>query len=165
MKLIMLTAGVAFAACTAAYSEEITDQQDQIILNNSEYFCSVEEFNSVFLNDRASWDSEVTSGIGAFKPISLTLRFSLIKEGETFTTTWQTVSEPNAEMLVNNILAVVNEGNGQETILFGGALGQGIVTGTILQAGISVPVRMAWTDLTGSSYDDAYLYCRRVGRF
>lgn len=163
MKLIMLVAGVTFAACGAAYSEDLIDQRDQNLLDNSEYFCSDEEFNSVYLNDRASWDSAVVSAMANLRPVSLTLKFSSIEKGETFTAAWQTVSDSDLRRLRNDVRAVVDEGNGLKTIVFNGVVGQGIITGSIMQAGVSVPVRMAWTDLSGSLYNDAYLYCRRVG--
>ena len=163
MKLIMSVACVTFVTCGAAYSEDLATQRDQILLNNSEYFCSVEKFDSVYLNDRANWDSEVVAAIASFRPISLTLKFSLIAKDETFTAEWQYMAESEPRMLRNDVLTVVDEGNGLVSILFSGVVGKGIITGSIMQAGVSVPVRMAWTDISGSLYNDAYLYCRRVG--
>lgn len=163
MKLFMTVAGVTVAACGAACCEAQEIERDQILLDNSEYLCSVEDFSSVFLTDRANWDSEVASSIASLRPISLTLKFSSIEKDETFIAEWQTISDPDPQMLQNNVVAVVDEGNGLLTILFSGVVGQGTITGSILQAGVSVPVRMAWTDLSGSLYSDAYLYCRRVG--
>jgi hypothetical protein len=163
MKLTVLVAGFAIVASGAAHSEALADQRPQILLNNSEYFCSVEEFNSVYLDDRANWNSEVVSTIANLKPISLTLKFSSIEKDATFMAEWQTISDAEPRMSRNNILEVVDEGNGVATILFSGVVGQGIITGSIMQAGVSVPVRMAWTDLSGSLYNDAYFYCRRVG--
>jgi hypothetical protein len=163
MKLTVLVAGFTIVASGAANSEALAAQRPQILLNNSEYFCSVEEFNSVYLDDRANWNSEVVSTIANLKPISLTLKFSSIEKDATFMAEWQTISDSEPRMSRNNILDVVDEGNGLATILFSGVVGQGIITGSIMQAGVSVPVRMAWTDLGGSFYNDAYFYCRRVG--
>lgn len=153
------------ATAPAAHAEIVAAQPDKIFIEEVIYACMVEDFRTVFLTDRASWNTEpLPYGFG-WRPISFTLHFGQsIEQGDRFLVKWSDGSNTDAPQGAWAVVeARTSMGSGRDNLLFSGALGEGMLSASILTAGIDHPVRMSWSDLSGRLYLDAFMYCHRAG--
>lgn len=165
-RLLLVFSCCLLGVAIEADAELVTGPPVGAFVPNSVYSCDMDEFRSMYLTDRAEWLTSQPPTLEDQRPYSFTLKFGTsLEKGAVFIIEWNADSQNEKAVGYGQyVLAHADLGNGIESILFFGPIGQGVLTGDILNAGLTRPVRMAWTDNLSMNYD-AYMHCQRTGAY